>query len=161
MVGTINCSFLFKSFSFSGDVIIAGKISNKSALEQHCNNAQYTYTLSEKLSKFPQYNMKCSGKHDTTWNIPRCITFSPLHFMLYCGKSISVGTVYTVRVQPVIAGHLHTNVTTSWQCLKETMSRDFRHFFIKKPPGPHMKRQKRFREILHFWEDICKNRVSA
>ena len=37
--------------------------------------------------------MECSGKHDTTWNIPRSITFSPLHFMLYRGKSISYGTV--------------------------------------------------------------------
>ena len=37
--------------------------------------------------------MKCSGKHDTTWTIPRSITFSPLHFMLYRGKSISFGTV--------------------------------------------------------------------
>ena len=31
--------------------------------------------------------MKCRGNHDTTWNIPRSITFSPLHFMLYRGKS--------------------------------------------------------------------------
>ena len=40
--------------------------------------------------------MKCNGKHDTstTWTIPRSITFSPLQFMLYCGKSISFGTVY-------------------------------------------------------------------
>ena len=38
--------------------------------------------------KFPRYNMKCSGKHDTTWNFPRSVTFSPLHFMLYRGKSI-------------------------------------------------------------------------
>ena len=50
-------------------------------------------TLSEKYSKFSRYNMKCNGKHDTTWNIPRCITFSPLHFMLYRGKFISFGTV--------------------------------------------------------------------
>ena len=33
--------------------------------------------------------MKGRGKHYTTWNIPRCITFSTLHFMLYCGKLIS------------------------------------------------------------------------
>ena len=37
--------------------------------------------------------MKCSGKPDTTWTIPRSITFSPLHFMLYRGKSITFGTV--------------------------------------------------------------------
>ena len=30
-----------------------------------------------------------SGNHDTTWNIPRYITFSPIHFMLYRGKSIA------------------------------------------------------------------------
>ena len=50
-------------------------------------------TLLEKQSKFPRYNMKCRGKHDSTLNIPRSITFSPLHFMLYRGKSISFGTV--------------------------------------------------------------------
>ena len=33
--------------------------------------------------------MKCSGKADTTWAILRSITFSPLHFMLYRGKSNS------------------------------------------------------------------------
>ena len=54
---------------------------------------QLMYTLWEKQSKFPRYNMKCKGKHDTTWNIPRSITFSPLHFMLYRGKLISFGTV--------------------------------------------------------------------
>ena len=35
------------------------------------------------------------------------------------------------------------------------MSRDFRHLFnIKKPPVPHKNRQKLFREILCFREDI-------
>ena len=37
--------------------------------------------------------MKCSGKHDTTWHILRSITFSPQHFMLYRGKTITFGTV--------------------------------------------------------------------
>ena len=46
--------------------------------------------LLEKQSKFPRFNMKCRGKHD-----PQSITFSPLHFMLYRGKSISFGTVWT------------------------------------------------------------------
>ena len=41
-----------------------------------------------------RYNMKCRGKWDNTWNIPRSITFSPLHFMFYRGKSITFGTVY-------------------------------------------------------------------
>ena len=49
---------------------------------------EFTGTLSKKLSIFPRYNIKCRGKRDTTWNIPRSITFSPLHFMLYRGKSI-------------------------------------------------------------------------
>ena len=42
--------------------------------------------------------MKWRGKRDTTWNIPRSITFSPLHFMSYRGKSITFGTVCSVRV---------------------------------------------------------------
>ena len=50
-------------------------------------------TLLEKQSKFQLYNIKCFGKHDTTRNIPRSITFAPLHFMLYRGKLISFGIV--------------------------------------------------------------------
>ena len=42
--------------------------------------------LLEKQSKFPRYKMKCRGKPDTTWNIPRSITFSPLHFVLFRGR---------------------------------------------------------------------------
>ena len=38
-----------------------------------------------------------SGKHDTTWKIPRSITFSPLHIMSYRGKSTSFGTVYITQ----------------------------------------------------------------
>ena len=53
-------------------------------------------TLSEKQSTFPRYNMKCCGKHDTTWNFSRSIRFSPLHFMLYRAKLFSCGTVYIV-----------------------------------------------------------------
>ena len=37
--------------------------------------------------------MKCSVKQDTTRNIPRSISFSPLHFVLYLGKLITFGTV--------------------------------------------------------------------
>ena len=44
-------------------------------------------TLLEKQSKFPRYNMKCRGRHDTTWNIPHSITFSLLLFMLYHEKA--------------------------------------------------------------------------
>ena len=46
-------------------------------------------TLLEKQSKFPRYNMKRRGKRDATWNIPQSIRFSPLHFMLYRGKSFT------------------------------------------------------------------------
>ena len=53
-------------------------------------------TLLEKQSKVPRYNMKCRGKPDTTWNIPRSITFSPLHFMLYRRKFITFWTVHIV-----------------------------------------------------------------
>ena len=52
-------------------------------------------TLLEKQSKFLRKNMKCRGKPDTTWTIPRSITLSPLHFMLFRGKSITFGTVYS------------------------------------------------------------------
>ena len=38
----------------------------------------------------------------TTLNIPRSIMFGPLHFMLYRGKSISFGAVYTVRSLTII-----------------------------------------------------------
>ena len=41
----------------------------------HCPNSV------KSKSKFPRYNMKWKGKPDTTWNIPRSITFSPLHFI--------------------------------------------------------------------------------
>ena len=50
-------------------------------------------TLLEKQLKFPRYNMKCRGKPDTTWTIPRSITFSLLHFMLYRKKSIPLCNV--------------------------------------------------------------------
>ena len=53
----------------------------------------FVSALLEKQSKFPRYNMKCRGKRDTTWNIPRNITFSPLHFMLYRGQLITFGSV--------------------------------------------------------------------
>ena len=38
--------------------------------------------------------MKWREKPDTTWNIPRSITFSPLHFILYGEKWITFGTVH-------------------------------------------------------------------
>ena len=46
---------------------------------------------------FPRYNMKCRGKRDTRWNNPHSIKFSPLHFMLYRGKSITFVTVHAQK----------------------------------------------------------------
>ena len=54
----------------------------------------YSLSCSKKYSKFPRYNMKCRRIRDNTWNIPRSISFTPLHLMLYRGKSITFGTVY-------------------------------------------------------------------
>ena len=50
-------------------------------------------SLSKKLSKFSRYNTKRRGKRDTTRNIPRSISFSMLHFMIYIVKLITFGTV--------------------------------------------------------------------
>ena len=50
--------------------------------------------------------MKCRGNHDTTWTFPRSITFSPLHFMLYHGKSITFGTMLLLGLKPRIASLL-------------------------------------------------------
>ena len=47
----------------------------------------YDYVVLKK-SKFPRYYTKCRRKGDTTRNIPRSISFSPLHFVLYLGKMI-------------------------------------------------------------------------
>ena len=41
---------------------------------------------------------KCREKRETTINIPRSISFSPLHFVFYLGKSITFGTVHPCRV---------------------------------------------------------------
>ena len=59
--------------------------------------------------------MKRRGKRDTTWNIPRSIKFSHLHFILYRGKSIAFGTVYNTApirsvAKPVIF-HLYCRYT--------------------------------------------------
>ena len=46
--------------------------------------------------------------------------------------------------------------------LKKTLSRDFQNFLLlgpKTPPGPHMNRQKRFRENFSFCEDFRETRV--
>ena len=48
----------------------------------------FGYTLLEKQSKFPRYNMKCRGKHDTIWNIPRSITFP--HYISHCPKFLKL-----------------------------------------------------------------------
>ena len=48
-------------------------------------------------------------------------------------------------------------------CLKGQCHEIVGHFFLnqKTPPGPHMNRQKRFREIFRFCKDIREKRVSA
>ena len=73
-------------------------------------------TLSEKQSKFPRYNLKCRGKHDTTRNILRSITPSPLHFMLYRLKSITFGTVQNaagpIMTLQLIAEPVEADTTT-------------------------------------------------
>ena len=48
-----------------------------------CNLQYSDCTLSVKYFRFPRYIMKCSGKHDTTWNIPHSIV------TVHCPKSIS------------------------------------------------------------------------
>ena len=63
-----------------------------------CEKLQYTV---RKVIQFPRYNMKYRGKRDTTGNIPRSISFSPLHFILYRGKPITFGTVYTCLAMDV------------------------------------------------------------
>ena len=49
-------------------------------------------TLLGQHFKFPRYNMKCRGKHDTT-----------VHFILYRGKSISFGTVYKCELERILS----------------------------------------------------------
>ena len=65
-----------------------------------CKIIDWCGTLLEKQSKFPRWNMKCRGKLDTIWTIPRSITLSPLHFMLYRRKWISFGTVKNTVSSP-------------------------------------------------------------
>ena len=77
--------------------------------------------------KFPRYNMKCSGKHDTIWNIPHSITFFPLHFMLFRGKSISFGAMYGRvhhRFLFVFAEMVEPNKWDWWTKSKVFQSRD-------------------------------------
>ena len=83
------------------------------------------FTLLEKQSKLPRYNMKCRGKSDTTWTIPRSITFSPLHFMLYRGKSIIFGTVYVYYTLYC------THCTPPYRSMLCTVD------FFKRKNGPH------------------------
>ena len=43
----------------------------------------YATSLSKKKTKFPRWNTKLRGKRDTTQNIPRNISFSPLYILCY------------------------------------------------------------------------------
>ena len=82
--------FIFKLFlELHSEVNMTGDKGETQKLYIVC----IVHTLLEKQSKFPRYNMKCRRKPDTTWNIPRSITFTTQHFMLYRGKSITFGTV--------------------------------------------------------------------
>ena len=56
-------------------------------------------TLLEKQSKFLRYNMKCRGKHDTTWNIPRSFPHYISCYSIYCGKSIIWASVLPFILQ--------------------------------------------------------------
>ena len=61
--------------------------------------------------------MKCSGKHDTTQNIPSSITFFTLHFMLYRGKSISFEIVQKSSLRsPGLHGPAFIELSSSRQC---------------------------------------------
>ena len=51
------------------------------------------YTV-QKVIKISNINTKGRGKRDSTRNIPRIISFSLLHFVLYLGKSLTFRTVY-------------------------------------------------------------------
>ena len=61
--------------------------------------------LLEKQSKFRDITWNVE-ENMRLWNIPRSITFPRLHFMLYCGKSISFGTVWALAII----------VSTMWSC---------------------------------------------
>ena len=89
----------------------------------------FVSALLEKQSKFPRYNMKCRGKRDTTWNIPRNITFSPLHFMLYHGELISFGTVYSVSLSLSLLVLSHS-LTLSRSCFSSASKVFTMYLFI-------------------------------
>ena len=57
-------------FGQSAWLSLKEKSSNIMLFKSACNHA----ALLEKQSKFPRYKMKCRGKPDTTWNIPRYIS---------------------------------------------------------------------------------------
>ena len=65
------------------------------------------------------YILKCSGKHYTTWNIPRSITFSPLHFMVYRGKSIAFGTVCNAK--EVCTVYIYCAFFSTWKCISSVL----------------------------------------
>ena len=66
-------------------------------------------TLSKMQSKFPGYNMKYRGKRETTWNIPRSISFSPPHFMLYSIAENRLPSGQCMRIRNI---GLHLDVST-------------------------------------------------
>ena len=93
MMETSLYTFLYKKTKF-----LSGKVSReirwrKNEWARKDYKKSPTFCMSNctvrKVIQILRYNMKCSGKHDTTRNITRNLTFSPQHFMLYRGKSIS------------------------------------------------------------------------
>ena len=75
--------------------------------------------------------MKCSGQHDTTWNITRNIKFSLLHFMLYHGKKNFF--FWAVYAQ---AFSFHRFPAAPWWSIHVSMDgpSDIGRFFIQYPP---------------------------
>ena len=72
------------------------------------------YMLSEKLSKFPRYNMKCSGKQNATWNIPRSIPATchvisrKIDFIWDSVGTTAAGIVLVITLSICLLGHIGT-----------------------------------------------------
>ena len=81
----------------SDSILLSGSAKNK--------RKEKTYLLHypKRNPKFSRYNMKCRGKPNTTWNIPRSIMFSPLYFMFNRGKSIvALGQCVAMWIPPCL-----------------------------------------------------------
>ena len=75
----------------------------------------------QKVIQISEFNMKCRGKLDTTRNIPCSISISPLHFVIYLGKSITFGTVSRrKRGKVVVQGSIGPTTATATTCRTPT-----------------------------------------